>query len=87
MVCKEEDKIMNVFDMPVIGHDGMIEVIHNRIPRTKKKRIVNKWKKYKYSVVPRKDALIFTEGIVCHPSMVKKVEEGIKVARGNNEDS
>ncbi len=78
---------MNVFDMPIIGNDQMVEQIQC-YPKTKKKRIVNKWKKRKFKYRPRKDALIFSFGIICHPSMIEKVEMGIKVAKGDkNEDS
>ena len=72
---------MNIFEMPVIPHEGMVEKIYNRLPKTKNKRIRKKWKKLRWSEIPRKDALIFACGIVCHPTMVERVEEGLKVAR------
>ena len=76
---------MNVFEMPIIGNDSMVEQI-KCYPKTKNKRIVNKWKKRKFKYKPRKDALIFSFGIVCHPTMVEKVEQGLAVARRKDED-
>ena len=78
---------MNIFEMPVIGHEGMVNKIFNRLPRTKRKRIVKKWQKYKYNTEPRKDALIYACGIVCHPTMVEKVQQGIEVARSHQNGS
>lgn len=72
---------MNVFDMPVIGHEGMVEKVYNRLPQTKKKRIVKKWRQHRYSLVPRTDALIYSCGIICHPSIVDRVQEGINIAK------
>ncbi len=77
---------MNVFEMPVVGDERMVEKNFNKLPRTKKKRIVKKWKKLRYSLVPRKDALIYGQGIICHPTMVEKVEQGLAVARRKDED-
>ena len=72
---------MNVFEMPVIPHEGMVTKVANRFPKTKNKRIRKKWSKYKFSLVPREDALIYSCGIVCHPSMVERLEKGLEVAR------
>lgn len=77
---------MNVFDMPVIGDERMVENIV-RWPKTKKKRIRKKCASYRYKSVPRKDAFIYAGGIVCHPSILEIVKQGIEVAKSHQPEN
>lgn len=70
---------MSLFDLPIIPDPNCCELRYC-YPRTKKKRIRNKWKKYRCKRVPRKDALIFKNKIVCHPTVYKQLTQSMAMA-------
>ena len=74
---------MNIFNMPIYT-DPNFCTIRYCYPKTKKKRIRNKWRKYRYKRIPREDALIFSKGILCHPTMAEQLKSFMKSAIEHN---
>ncbi len=70
---------MSLFDLPIIPDENCCKLRYC-YPRTKKKRIRNKWKKYRFKRIPRNDALIFSNRIICHPIIYDKLIKSMAVA-------
>ena len=66
--------------MKFILDDSLVDIIQNKFPRSKKKRIIKKWAKDQrnYITVPKKDAFIMNnDTIICHPC-VKEALDALK---------
>jgi hypothetical protein len=74
-----------IFNLPIIADPNCCEIRYC-YPKSKKKRIRNKWKKYRFKQVPRKDALIFANRIVCHPSIFFQLKQSLEAAAKMNVD-
>lgn len=74
---------MDVFGLPIVKDERCLKLVYC-YPRTKKKRIRNKWKKYRFKRVPSKEALIFHNRIVCHPTMYRELKKAMRDANETN---
>lgn len=70
---------MSLFNLPIIADSNCCKLIYC-YPKSKKKRIRKKWKKYRFKRIPSKEALIFGNRIVCHPIIYEQLKNAMKSA-------
>lgn len=79
---------VNIFELPIVPNESLTRRQVLSKPKSKKKRIRKKWLKYprKYHMVPRKEAIIFSDRIECHPDYIEHLKEGLEGLKGGGDN-